>query len=304
MSAYQFDDDARPIFSRGPLLVLKLAVLLIGSGALMYYDRVAEEQELAPVRDSIAVALTPVFWISDIPRQLSNMREHLHSREQLISENDDLRHEHLRLNARLQKLLSLEAENHRIRALLDSSRQIHEAVMIGEIQSTSLDPYQQRLRINRGKQDGVIEGQALIDAHGILGQVIEVTPYASTAVLITDQSQGVPVQVNRNGLRTVAHGNGSPMLNLPFLPANSDIQVGDILVSSGLGGRYPVGYPVAIVDKIKHHPGEHFLEIVALPAARIPNGREVLLVRDGVSAPSTAQLIDPEAKPGRVAAAE
>ncbi len=302
MSAYQFEDERRPIFSRGPMLVLKLVIVLGLAAGLMLLDRSSEQ--LAPLRDGVAIALTPVMWLSDIPRKLQNMRSHVQSRGNLIDENENLRHEHLRLNARLQKLLALEAENQRIRALLQSTQRIHNAVMIGEIQSTSLDPYQQRMRVNRGKRDGVAEGQPLIDAHGIMGQIIEVTPYSSTAVLITDQSQGVPVQVNRNGLRTVAHGNGSTRLSLPFLPANSDIQVGDLLVSSGLGDRYPAGYPVAVVEAITHHPGEHFLDISAAPAAQLFSGREVLLVRDDIVAPSTAELMDPEAKPGRVAAAD
>lgn len=302
MSAYQFDDERRPIFSRGPMLVLKLVLLVALAATLMHFDRGSER--LAPLRDGLAIALTPVTWLSDIPRKLQNMREHVRDRESLISENESLRHEHLRLNARLQKLMALEAENQRIRGLLSSSSQIHNAVMIGEIQSTSLDPYQQRLRINLGKTDGVEAGQALIDANGVMGQIIEVTPYNATAVLITDQSQGVPVQINRNGLRTVAHGNGSARLELPFLPANSDIKVGDLLVSSGLGGRYPANYPVAVVQDIKHHPGEHFLEIEATPMAQLLNGREVLLVMDELPAPTTASMLDPEAEPGRVAVAD
>ncbi len=302
MSAYQFDDDAKPIFSRGPLLVLKLAALLILSAGLMTYDR--KSDVLAPLRDSIAVGLTPIHWLSEIPYRVQSLQTHLRSREDLIAEHSRMQHEHLRLNARLQRLLVLEKENERIRALLDSSKQLHNAVMIGEIQSASLDPYQQRIRIGRGKVDGAFAGQALIDANGIMGQIVEVTPYTSTAVLITDESQGIPVEVNRNGLRTVAHGDGSSSLKLPFLPANSDIQVGDLLVSSGLGGRYPAGYPVALVERIEHHPGEHFLEISALPAAQIQHGREVLLVRQGEPAASTAQLLDPAAQPGRVATAD
>ena len=302
MSAYQFDDDARPIFSRGPMLVLKLVLLVSVSAGLMFYER--QSKQLEPLRDGVAIALTPVMWLSDLPRQFTNLRVHWQTRETLIQQNDELQHEHLRLNARLQKLLALEAENTRIRSLLQSSSQINHAVMIGEILSTSLDPYQQRIRIDRGKTDGVKEGQALLDAHGLMGQIIEATPYSSTAVLITDQSQGVPVQINRNGLRTVAHGNGSQKMALPFLPANSDIQVGDLLVSSGLGGRYPSGYPVAVVEKIQHRSGEHFLEISAIPAARLLSSREVLLVLDGTPAPTTAQLLDPDATPGRVAAAD
>lgn len=303
MSGYQFDDNAKPIFSRGPLLVLKLALVGALSAGLMFLG-VNESRSLDPLRDGIALALTPVLWISDMPRQLNDLSDHVRSRESLLAENSTLQHEHLRLNARLQRLATLEEENRRMRAMLASSKDIHNAVMLAEIQSTSLDPYQQRIRINRGKVDGVFDGQALIDAHGIMGQVIEVTPYSSTAVLITDESQGVPVEVNRNGLRTVAHGSGSMQLDLPFLPANSDIQKGDLLVSSGLGGKYPPGYPVAYVDSIEHQPGEHFLKIKATPAARILHGREILLVRKDAATPTTAQLIDPAAEPGRVASAD
>lgn len=299
MNSNQFDDSAKPIFSRGPLLVLKLALVLLLSGGLMFLDRSSDN--LDPLRDGIAVALTPVFWVSDVPRQINGLTDHVKSREDLLAENSSLQHEHLRLNARLQRLIALEEENNRIREMLQSSRQIHQAVMLAEIQSTSLDPYQQRLRINRGREDGVFDGQALIDAHGIMGQILEVTPFSSTAVLITDPSQGIPVQINRNGLRTVAHGDGSAQLDLPFLPANSDIREGDLLVSSGLGGTYPPGYPVAYVESISHEPGEHFLAVRAIPAAKIQHGSEILLVREGQPVPSTAQLLDPAAEPGRVA---
>lgn len=301
MSGYQLDDTARPIFSRGPLLVVKLTLVGLISFGLMLFGK--QSPSVDATRDGVAVALTPVFWISDIPRKLNALGTHFHSRERLIEENDALQHEHLRLNARLQRLIALEEENRRIRAMLNSSKQLHNAVQIAEILSTSMDPYQHRIRISRGERDGVADGQALIDAHGIVGQIIEVTPYSSTAVLISDESQGVPVQVNRNGLRTVAHGTGSSRLKLPFLPANSDIQPGDLLVSSGLGGKYPAGYPVAVVESVEHQPGEHFLEISARPAAKLAHGNEILLVQQGLSAPSTAQLLDPEAEPGRVAAA-
>lgn len=302
MSGYQFDDDARPIFSRGPLLVLKLALITLIAGGLMFYDHRADT--LAPVRDGLAVGLEPVQWISQLPTRLSGVAPYLQARAELVAHNDQLQHEHLRLNARLQRLMVLEQENQRMQALLDASRPLHNAVMIGEILSASLDPYQQRVRINRGKNDGAYEGQALIDAHGIMGQIISVTPYSSTGVLITDPSQGVPVQINRNGLRTVAHGTGSDRLQLPFLPSNSDIQVGDLLVSSGLGGRYPAGYPVAIVEHIEVQPGEHFLNVMAVPVAQLQHGRDILLVREGVADVETADIADPTATPGRIASAD
>ena len=285
------------------MLVVKLSVLLALAAGLMIYDK--QSSALTdPIRDGLALLLTPVHNLAAIPSTINNWRVHLQSRESLIEDNDSLRHEHLRLNARLQKLLVLEAENQRIRALLDASKQLHDAVIIAEIQANSLDPYRKLIRVNRGRQDGIAEGQALIDANGVMGQVLTVTPYTATAVLITDENQGVPVEINRNGLQTVAHGTGGDRLRLPYLPENSDIEVGDLLVSSGLGGRYPAGYPVAMVEEIRHQPGEHFLEVIALPAASLGHGREVLLVRKGVPAPHTAQLLDPDAEPGRVAAAE
>lgn len=282
--------------------MLKLGVFIGLAAAMLVYDKKSDVVD--PLRDALAIALIPIHQIAGLPDRIRGAGIHLQGRESLIAQNDNLRHEHLRLNARLQKLLVLEAENRRIRALLDSAKQIHDAVMIAEIQATSLDPYQQLIRVNRGRNDGIVEGQALIDAHGIIGQVLKVTPYASTAVLITDENQGIPVEINRNGLQTVAHGTGEQRLRLPYLPTNSDITVGDLLVSSGLGGRYPSGYPVAVVEAVHHHPGEHFLEISALPAAQIGKAREVLLVRQGVPATDTAQLLDPTAQPGRVATAE
>ena len=303
MSGYQLDDNSRPIFSRGPLPVLKLSLIALLSASLMWLGH-QDSRSLDPLRDVIAVALTPVFWISDIPRQLNGLSDHIQSREDLLARNSSLQHEHLRLNARLQKLVALEQENRRMRRMLASSQRIHNEVMLAEIQSTSLDPYQQRIRLNRGRNDGVFDGQALIDADGIMGQIVEVTPYTATAVLITDASQGIPVEVNRNGLRTVAHGAGTMQMELPFLPVNSDIQESDLLVSSGLGGTYPAGYPVAYVESIEHQPGEHFLTIRAVPVARMLHGSEVLLVRNEAAETSTAQLLDPKAKPGRVASAE
>ncbi len=303
VSAIHSDDHLKPIFSRGPVLALKFLILAaISAGLMMYDQRVGESN---PVRDTVSVAMYPVRTLAEIPREIYDLGVHFAAREKLIEQNESLRHEHLRLNARLQKLVVLEAENQRIRDLLESSKQIHNAVMIAEILSASLDPYRQLIRINKGSRHGIQSGQALIDAHGILGQVIEVTPFTATAVLVTDENQGIPVEINRNGLQTVAHGGGEGMeLKLPFLPSNADVQLGDLLVSSGLGGRYPAGYPVARVTAVQHHPGEHFLEISAAPAAQIMRGREILLVRQGEATESTARLLDPAALPDRVAIAD
>lgn len=278
--------QARTLFPRGPSLGLKAAVIIVLALGLMLVD--ARSDAAAPMRSAVAIAAMPVQWAAGLPQQLSQLGEHFSSRSTLLAENDALRQERLHLQARLQKLDGLAAENTRIRALLLSSKQLHEQVLIGEILSASMDPYRHYVTVNKGSIDGIYEGQPLIDAHGIMGQVTEVTSLTSNAILLTDPNHGVPVEFNRTGLQTVAHGAGeSKGLRLPFLPSNTDVQVGDLLVSSGLGGRYPAGYPVGVVYEVRHEPGDHFLEVLARPAAHLNQGRELLLVwKDG--APSVS----------------
>lgn len=275
------NDSIRPLFPRGPSLGLKAVLLAIISIGLMFADD--RTDTLNPVRSFIAVAAVPVQWMASLPNQAGELAEHFASRQTLLEENAELRDQQLHLQARLQKLDGLAAENARIRALLLSSKRLHEQVLIGEIVSSSMDPYRHYVTLNKGGMEGVYKGQPLIDAHGVMGQVVEVTPMSSTAILVTDPNHGIPVEINRTGLQTVAHGAGdSRGLALPFLPANADVQVGDLLVSSGLGGRYPAGYPVGVVYEVQHEPGEHFLEVSARPAARLNQGRELLLVwKDG-----------------------
>jgi rod shape-determining protein MreC len=152
-------------------------------------------------------------------------------------------------------------------------------VLIAEIIATNQDPYRQQLILDKGKRDGVYRGQAVVDAYGILGQVVRVNARSSTALMVTDPDHGVPVEINRTGLQAVALGQGSNRgLRLPFLPGNADIKKGDLLVSSSLGGRFPAGYPVGRIEEVRRVSGEHFIEAVATPAARLNQGRQALLV--------------------------
>jgi rod shape-determining protein MreC len=152
-------------------------------------------------------------------------------------------------------------------------------VLIAEIMSISQDPYRHQIVLNRGARDGVYKGQALVDASGIMGQVVQVDPETSVALLITDPDHGIPVEVNRTGLQTIALGRGDgDALSLPYLPGNADVKVGDLLVSSSLGGRFPAGYPVAKVDSLRHPAGENFMEAIAYPTAKLNQGRQALLV--------------------------
>jgi rod shape-determining protein MreC len=141
------------------------------------------------------------------------------------------------------------------------------------------DPFSQDIVINKGSQQGVVVGQPIVDAEGVMGQVVHVAPYTSTAMLITDPSHAIPVADNRNGLRAIAMGTGSAdRLDIPHLPLNADIKEGDLLVTSGLGGRFPPGYPVAIVEKVERNPGQAFSDVTARPTAHLEQSREVLLV--------------------------
>jgi rod shape-determining protein MreC len=267
----------RPLFPRGPGLGLKALVLcLLALGAILADTRT---QALAPVRDGLTWLLTPVLWVAGLPSALSGTAEHLQTRESLIEENAILRDNQLKLEVEVQKIAALEMENARLRELLASSSQLEEKVLIAGILSVSQDPYRQQIVLNKGAREGVYKGQALVDAQGVLGQVISVTPAASVALLITDPNHGIPVEINRTGLQTIALGRGDGQnLSLPYLPGTADVKVGDLLVSSALGGRFPAGYPVGQITELKHDAGEHFMEALAAPAARLNHGRQALLV--------------------------
>lgn len=253
-------------------------VALMVVSALFYFD-LGGAAHLERARGWVAWALSPVVWVSDLPHSIEVIGENLRSRRALLEENASLKRRQLELDVRLQRMQALEAENHRIRSLLASSTAIKQRVLIAEILQTSQDPYRHQILIDKGSANGVYVGQALVDAGGVLGQVVRVRPHTAVALLITDPRSGVPVEINRTGLHTVALGRGDgSTLSLPFLPNNADVHVGDLLVSSGLGGRFPAGYPVGRVVQLRHPAGESFMEAVAQPAAHVGRGREVLLV--------------------------
>jgi rod shape-determining protein MreC len=267
----------RPLFPRGPGLGLKTLILALCAVALISNDY--RSDTLRSVREWGSILLSPVVWLSAAPYQLVDVADTLDTREDLRREYAELKEKQLRLDARLQKMDALEAENRRIRELLASASALEEHVLIAEIIAVSQDPYRHQITLNKGSRDGVYRGQALVDAHGVMGQIIEVAPGASKALLITDPDHGIPVEVNRTGLQTIALGRGDGRgLRLPFLPSNADIKVGDLLVSSALGGRFPAGYPVGEIYEINHVAGEHFMEAFATPMAKLNQGRQALLV--------------------------
>ncbi|AWN14377.1 rod shape-determining protein MreC [Salinisphaera sp. LB1] len=271
------DDDKPRFLGRRIAPGLKLVAITVISIVLMMVDNAHDS--LSSVRGVLAVALEPVQMAAEIPGDASEYFKNYFDRGDLIQKNKQLSQKVLLLQGRLQQLAALQAENERIRALLASASSIDRNVLIARILSVSPDPYRQYVKLNKGSSDGVFVGQALVDAHGIMGQVTNVTPLDSRAILISDPNNGIPVQINRTGLQTIAQGTGSSeTLTLPFLPNNADVKVGDLLVSSGLGGRYPANYPVAKVTRVVHRPGQEFLSVTARPTAHLDRGREALLV--------------------------
>jgi len=235
---------------------------------------------LETIRSALSTVVYPLQYVVDLPASIGNWAtDSLDSRTSLVGENGRLKQQNLMLRARLQKFEALEAENSRLRDLLQSSARVGVRVQIGELLAVDMDPFKRLITLNRGSNDGVAYGQPLLDADGIMGQVVHVSPLTSTAMLITDPSHAIPVQVNRNGLRAIALGNGSPdHLEVPNLPNNADVREGDLLVSSGLGGRFPPGYPVARISVVRKDPSRPFAEVVAAPTAQLERSREVLLV--------------------------
>ncbi len=263
---------------------MRLLVFVLASVLFMTLDH--RQHHLETVRAALAVIVYPLQFAVHMPFKGGKwLSETLATRESLMEENQRLRTQQLLIQARLGKYGELAAENRRLRKLLESSVKVGDRVLIAEVVSVDMDPFSRQILLNKGSNEEVFMGQPLIDAHGVMGQVIHVSPFASSALLITDPSHALPVQLNRNGLRSVAVGTGaSNTLELTHLPNNADVVVGDIVVTSGLGGRFPSGYPVGTVISVETDTGQPFARVAVEPAAQLERNREVLLVWPGQEA--------------------
>lgn len=235
---------------------------------------------LGQTRSLLDTVTTPVIWVADIPASLRVWQDtHIRARRQLLEDNERLQRENLLLQGRSLQMASVQAENTRLRGLLNSTAMLRNDVLVAELIGVSPDPVRHQLVLNKGARDGVYGGQPLIDADGLMGQVIEVGEFTSRVLLLTDLTHSIPVQVNRNGVRAIAEGTGSlDALEIQHISATTDILEGDLLVSSGLGGRFPVGYPVGEVVLVQRDPGQPFARVVARPSAALNRSRHVLLV--------------------------
>lgn len=238
------------------------------------------QNHLDSIRSTLSIVVYPLQLLVELPFDIAAWSsENLQSRQALLAENERLREEHFMLESRLQRFAVIEAENRRLRELLESSLKLDQKVQVAELLAVDLEPFRRQIVINKGRNAGAYDGQPIADAHGIMGQIIHVGQFSSTVLLITDPSHALPVEVNRNGLRAIAIGNGrSNTLRLEHVPNNADIREGDLLVSSGLDGRFPAGYPVGKVESIELVAGDAFANITVDPSAHLEQSREVMMI--------------------------
>lgn len=248
---------------------------------------------LDPVHHMLEHSVRPLYWITNVPARIREWGdENLVSRATLEVENTRLKKQNLINSAQLQRMAELAAENLRLRQLLNATELLLDSVLVTEVIGVSPTPQSHTITIDRGSDDNVYVGQPVLDADGLMGQVIEVHSDHSIVLLITDNRHALPVQVLRNGLRSIAEGTADyNRLRLQFVSPTADIVVGDELVSSGLGGRFPPGYPIGKVIDISQDKGSAFLEVAVKPSAKLDRSRHLLLVfrSDKSELPGVAQ---------------
>lgn len=266
------------LFAKGPSFGIHLLVLAVLSVGLMVFD--SRFETLRPLRSQMGLVLSELYTITNLPSRVwTGINEQFSSRSELLAENEKLKAEALLTQRRLQKLAALTEQNVRLRELLNSSALVDDKVLVGELIGVDPNPFTHRILIDKGERDGVAIGQPVLDATGLMGQVVEVMPYTARVLLLTDTTHSIPVQVNRNGLRSIAVGTGNPeSLELRHVADTADIREGDLLVSSGLGQRFPAGYPVATVKEVIHDSGQPFAIVRAVPTAALNRSRYVLVV--------------------------
>jgi rod shape-determining protein MreC len=287
--------DSRPIIARGPSLVARLVVMGTLSIGIMALDHRQKYLEVA--RGWLSTGVHPLQMLVQAPFQAWDwVANRFADRERLKNENQEL-HAQLRVaNLELLRMASLAQENQQLRAIREASSTMQLRTLVAEIMRVDLDPYRHRVLLNHGASDNLYKGQAVVDAKGVFGQVTRVGQFAAEALLITDAAHATPIRVNRTGLRSIAVGIGDfNRLSLPYITGDADIKVGDLLVTSGLGGIFPAGYPVAEVSSVKRDPAQTFATVEAKPLAQMERARELMLV--WFEPPATVDIDEPPPKP-------
>ncbi|MEQ8234024.1 MAG: rod shape-determining protein MreC [Gammaproteobacteria bacterium] len=268
----------KPLFINTPSITARFVTCAILSFLLISIDHANDH--LAAVRSALSVVVYPVQVLVNAPVEAAaNVADSMKSRRALLEENAQLRERNLLLSTRSQRYMALERENERLRELLDSSVVFDQQVIVADVLAIETTPAARQIVIDKGSNQGVFLGQPLLDAAGVVGQVSAVGPFSSTGLLVTDPRHALPVLINRNGLRAIAvGGDQSNQLSLSFVSTNADVKPGDLVVTSGLGRRFPAGYPVGRVTEVSLVPGDPFATVIVEPSAQVGHTREVLLV--------------------------
>jgi len=267
-----------PFFRQGAPAFLKMALFALVAVALLVAD--SRMHVLGPVRQVINFALYPLQRAALLPRDAVNsVADYFSSLSTFQKEIKDLKHQQLANAQALQQSQVLASENVHLRKMLATREKMAVKSVVGEILYDARDAFTRKIILNKGTQDGVVQGQPVIDENGVVGQVTRVFPLTSEVTLLMDKNQAIPVQVVRNGLRSVVYGRGqSGMLDMRFLAANADIQTGDVLVTSGIDGVYPPGLSVAKVIQIENVAAGAFGRIVCQPIANMDRNRHLLIL--------------------------
>ena len=271
------DHAPPPFFKRGPAPLALLTFYIAVSLAIFVVDLRVKSLDL--FRQSIALVVDPVQRVAQTPGSLVDYAAgYLRGLKELQQENSDLKHAQLSTAPNLQRLAQLESENERLRKLLAVKEREKASGQVAQILYTARDPFSRKVIVDKGQQAGITAGQPAIDEAGVVGQVTRVFPFSAEVTLITDKSQAIPVQVVRSGQRSVVFGLGNGQLELRYMPANADVQVGDVLVTSGLDGIFLPGFPVAKVVNIERDSAYSFARIFCTPLAGVENFGELMVL--------------------------
>ncbi len=290
-----------PIFKHGPSPQHRLVLVLFCSALLIFFDH--KMASFDSLRGYLQSMVSPLQYLANTPKlAMTWVSTNVATRRQLLDENQQFRLNELEFHEQAMQLDIIKQENVRLRSLLASPLRSELKKTVAEILSVGSDPYTHQVVINRGAGDDVYEGQPVIDALGVVGQILHVGQTTSRVILITDLSHAVPVRVKRNGLRLLASGSGQiDRLNHNFVSQSADIKVGDVLVTSGLGGKYPEGYPVSTVSFISNNESREFVRVYSTPIAQIDRLRYLLLLSNkepvSIFAPKTKPKTKADTKP-------
>ncbi len=275
-------------FSR-MMLYSALSIVMMAADARWNY--------LSTVRQAFIGALHPLEMLANAPSNwVRDTKKYFTAHNQLVQENYLLKQQAFEHQVMLQRLSTIQAENIHLRSLLNGNLPIQPKAILGEISHTGRDPFSNVVVVNRGSSHGIKPGQAVVDSKGVIGQVTRVFPYSSEVTLVIDKQLSIPIQIERNQLRAIAFGEGNNTLDIPYLPANVDIRVGDKLVTSGIDGIYPAGLAVATVTKIQQNPESPFAKIISTPVAEVTNHLQLLLLELPEVKESEIKPHEPEAK--------